>query len=112
MSARILRAEMVTLFPALQDIEVTHSWTGHLGLSFDALPHLGQCKGLYYALGYSGHGVALSAHLARHVAEWMAGRNCESVFRKIPHPTRFFYRGRPWFRPLLGAALRLLDWVT
>lgn len=110
-SARLLREGMVRTFPALKDVAVTHSWTGHLGLTFDGLPHIGQVKGMYYALGYCGHGVALSAYLARHVAELMAGKRSSSVFMQIKHPTYFFYRRRPWFRPLVASALRVVDWL-
>ena len=111
-SAAILRDAMVAVFPALHDTPITHSWSGNLGVSFDALPHIGRVNGIHYASGYSGHGVALSATLAQHVAELMAGKRDRSVFMEIKHPTRFFYRGRPWFRPLLGVGLRIMDRLT
>jgi glycine/D-amino acid oxidase-like deaminating enzyme len=111
-SAELLQRQMVTVFPALASVPVTHSWSGHLGLSFDALPHLGRVEGMFYALGYSGHGVALSAYLARDLAEMIAGRRTKSPFSELPNGSRFFYRGRPWFRPLLAAGLRVADWLT
>lgn len=112
LSAHILREAMVEMFPILRDIPVTHSWSGHLGVTFDGLPHLGRVEGIHYALGYSGHGVALSTYLAKEVAELMAGKHNSSVFLEIAHPTRFFYRGRPWFRPLMGKVLKMMDWVS
>lgn len=108
-SARVLHRDLAAMFPALADVPVTHSWSGRLGVTFDALPHIGRVDGVWYALGYCGHGVALSALLAEHLAQLIAGRRDGSVFMDVPHPTRFFYHGRPWFRPLLGAGLRLLD---
>lgn len=108
-SAALLQQDLVAMFPALRGIPVSHSWSGCLGVTFDALPHIGRSDGIWYALGYCGHGVALSSLLADHVAHLIAGRRDTSVFMEIPHPTRFFYRRRPWFRPLLGAGLRLLD---
>lgn len=111
-SARLLKKAMVRTFPALSDVDVTHSWSGHLGLTFDTLPHLGRVDGIHYALGYSGHGVAVSSVLGAHAAELLAGRRETSPFLDIPHPTRFFYWGRPWFRPILAAGLRVMDWVT
>ncbi len=111
-SAEILRRGMVELFPVLKDVPVTHSWSGHLGVSFDALPHIGRVEGIHYALGYSGHGVALSAYLGQHLAEMLAGRRKSSPFSDVRAAARFFYRGTPWFRPLLGAGLRIADWLT
>ena len=48
-----LRAAMIRVYPQLRDTPITHSWSGHLGLTFDTLPHLGRVDGLHYALGYS-----------------------------------------------------------
>lgn len=108
-SARRLRERLVQVFPPLRDVPITHSWSGHLGLTFDALPHIGQVDGMHYALGYSGHGVALATYLGLHAAELIAGQRTTSPFLEIPHPTRFFYRQRAWFLPLLAAGLRLMD---
>lgn len=108
-SAALLRRDLVAMFPALADTPVTHVWSGRLGATFDAMPHIGQVDGIWYALGYGGHGVALSTLLAEHVAHLIAHKRDDSIFRQIPHRTKFFYRGRPWFRPLLGAGLRLMD---
>jgi hypothetical protein len=47
--------------------------------------------------------------LADDVAHLIAGRRETSIFAEVPHKTHPLYRGRPWFRPLLGAGLRLLD---
>lgn len=112
MSARILRKAMVQMFPILRDVAVTHSWSGHLGLTFDTLPHIGRVDGVHYALGYSGHGVAVSAIVGAHVAELLAGQRTTSPFLEVQHPTHFFYRGRAWFRPFLAAGLRIMDWIT
>lgn len=54
---------------------------------------------------------AVSAIVARHAAEMIAGMRPSSVFSEIEHPTYFFHRGRPWFRPILGATLRVMDWL-
>ena len=108
-SAAILQRDMVAMFPALAGVEISHSWSGQLGVTFDSMPHIGRQDGLWYALGYGGHGVALSTLFADHVAHLIAGKRDSSVFMDIPHATRFFYRGNPWFRPMLGWGLRALD---
>ncbi len=111
-AARTLRRQMVSLFPELRDVPLTHCWSGQLGFTFDALPHIGRLRGAYYTLGYGGHGVALANQLGVEVAELIAGKRNQSLFQEIPHPTRFFYRGRAWFRPVLAARLRFLDWIS
>ncbi len=108
-SAALLQKDMCEMFPQLASLAVTHSWNGQLGVTFDALPHIGKVDGIHYALGYGGHGVALSIVLADHVSELIAGKRQHSLFSEISHPTYWFYRNKPWFRPFLGLGLRILD---
>ncbi len=111
-NARRLREVLVRAFPQLRDTPISHSWSGHLGLTFDTLPHLGRVNGLHYALGYSGHGVALATLLGMQAAELLAGRRTTSPFLEVTHPTHFFYRGQAWFLPFLEIGLRAIDWLT
>ena len=111
-SAEDLHADMAKMFPRLADVELTHSWSGQLGVTFDAMPHIGKQAGVWYALGYGGHGVALSTLFAEHVAGLISGARDSSIFMEIPHQTKFYYRGNPWIRPLIGAGLRLADRFT
>ncbi len=68
-SARILRDGMIEVFPQLKDANVAYAWGGTLGFTFDLMPHAGQIDGMYYALGYAGHGVALATYLGTRMAE-------------------------------------------
>lgn len=55
-------------FPGLADTPVTHRWTGTLGITFDRVCSMGVTgphRNVYYALGYSGHGLALGALAGR-----------------------------------------------
>ena len=108
-SARNLQRRMVEIFPQLRHVPVTHSWTGRLGLTFDLVPHIGRIGGVYYALGYGGHGVALSNYLGKEVAELIAGQISHSPFAEISHQTYFFYKRKPWFLPAAAAYYRFLD---
>ncbi len=107
-----LRREMTAIFPALAETRISHCWSGRTGFSFDGLPHLGRLRDAHYALGYGGHGVALSCRLGAEAAEWILGTRTESPFLAAHHPTSVFYRRRPWIRPLLGAWLRARDWLA
>jgi glycine/D-amino acid oxidase-like deaminating enzyme len=110
-SARDLRSRLLEFFPQLGPFETTHVWGGKLGATFDLLPHIGHHDGIWYAMGYGGHGVALGTYLGDEVASLMAGETEHSPFAEIPHPTRWYYRRRPWFLPLGALAFRALDVV-
>ncbi len=107
-----LRQAMLEVYPQLRDVPITHSWSGHLGLTFDTLPHIGRVDGMHYALGYSGHGLALATYLGVQSAELLSGRRATTPFLEVKHPTNLFYRGQAWFIPLLEVGLRALDLLT
>lgn len=97
-SGAILKRLLDNLFPTMKEVKVTHSWSGLTGMSRDELPHLGQHEGLYFALGYSGSGVAMAPYLGHKIALRLLGDGeGESPFAQTPHPTVPFYNGRPWF---------------
>jgi glycine/D-amino acid oxidase-like deaminating enzyme len=113
-SAEILRQGMLQVFPQLAGIPVDYCWGGTLSFTFDMMPHAGQKDGLYYALGYSGHGVAFSTHLGRLVAEQMLDLPVDNPIAELPFPGAplGLYNGLPWFLPFAGAWHKVLDWVT
>jgi glycine/D-amino acid oxidase-like deaminating enzyme len=108
-SARRLRARMIEVFPELGPAAITHSWTGRLGLTFDLMPHIGRVDGIYYALGYCGHGVSIATYLGAEAGLLLSGQKTESPFMTIPHETRFYYRGQAWFLALAAAFYRVRD---
>jgi glycine/D-amino acid oxidase-like deaminating enzyme len=104
-----LRHQLLGYFPDLADVEITHAWGGKLGVPFDLIPHMGQIDGVWYALGYAGHGVGLSTLMGHELAGMMLGEDPPSSFTKVPHPTRFYYRGKPWFLTPASILYRTLD---
>jgi glycine/D-amino acid oxidase-like deaminating enzyme len=108
-SARNLNARLVEIFPQLRGVPVTHTWSGKLGITFDLMPHIGRANGIYYALGYGGHGVVLSGYLGREAADLISGKLQRSPFADIPHQTSIFYHGNAWFLPLVAMYYRVLD---
>ena len=113
-SAEILRRGMIEVYPQLHDARVEYVWGGTLDFAFDIMPHAGQLDGMYYALGYAGHGVAMATWQGQKIAELMAGDKPENPFVGIPFPGAplGLYNGRPWFLPLAGAWYKFLDWVS
>jgi glycine/D-amino acid oxidase-like deaminating enzyme len=111
-SADILRREMIQVYPQLEDVKVEYAWGGTLGFAFDLMTHVGEMDGIYYALGYAGHGVAMGTYLGKTVAEAMLdGTIKEHPFAAFPFPKAplGLYNGFPWFLPLVGVWHKFLD---
>ena len=111
-SADILRREMIEVFPQLRDAEAEYAWGGTLGFAFDLMAHAGEIDGMYYALGYAGHGVAMGTYLGKTIAEAMLeGTIKDHPFAAYPFPGAplGLYNGNPWFLPVVGAWHKFLD---
>ncbi|HEX4784843.1 MAG TPA: FAD-binding oxidoreductase [Candidatus Sulfotelmatobacter sp.] len=113
-SAEILRRGMIEVYPQLSDAKIDYVWGGTLDFAFDIMPHAGQLDGMYFAVGYAGHGVAMATYQGQKIAELMAGDKPENPFVGIPFPGAplGLYNGRPWFLPFAGAWYKFLDWVS
>jgi glycine/D-amino acid oxidase-like deaminating enzyme len=113
-SADILRRGMIDVYPQLRDAKIEYVWGGTLDFAFDIMPHAGQMDGMYYAVGYAGHGVAMATYQGQKMAELIAGDKPENPFVGIPFPGAplGLYNGRPWFLPFAGAWYKFLDWVS
>jgi glycine/D-amino acid oxidase-like deaminating enzyme len=113
-SAEILRRGMIDVYPQLRDAKIDYVWGGTLDFAFDIMPHAGQLDGMYYTLGYAGHGVAMATYQGQKVAELIAGDEPENPFVGIPFPDAplGLYNGKPWFLPFAGAWYKFLDWVS
>ena len=113
-SAEILRRGMIDVYPQLRDVKVEYVWGGTLDFAFDIMPHAGQIDGMYYAVGYAGHGVAMATYQGQKMAELIAGDKPDNPFVGIQFPGAplGLYNGRPWFLPFAGAWYKFLDWVS
>jgi glycine/D-amino acid oxidase-like deaminating enzyme len=113
-SAEILRQEMIEVYPQLRDAKIEYVWGGTLDFAFDMMTHVGEADGIYYSLGYAGHGIAMATYLGKTVAEAILKGNIkEHPFNLFPFPAAplGLYNGFPWFLPLAGAWHKVLDWV-
>jgi glycine/D-amino acid oxidase-like deaminating enzyme len=113
-SAEILRRGMISVYPQLRDARVEYVWGGTLDFAFDIMPHAGQIDGMYFAVGYAGHGVAMATYQGQKIAELMSGDKPDNPFLGIPFPGAplGLYNGKPWFLPFAGAWYKVLDWVS
>src|SRR5258706_1078544 len=113
-SAEILHREMIEVYPQLKDVNVEYVWGGTLDFAFDMMTHVGETEGIYYSLGYAGHGVAMATYLGKTVAEAMMNGNIkEHPFAQFDFPRAplGLYNGYPWFLPFAGAWHKILDWI-
>ncbi|MFZ0142710.1 MAG: FAD-binding oxidoreductase [Candidatus Sulfotelmatobacter sp.] len=112
-SAEILRRGMIDVYPQLRDTKIDYVWGGTLDFAFDIMPHAGQIDGMYYAVGYAGHGVAMATYQGQKMAGLMSGDKPENPFVGIPFPGAplGLYNGKPWFLPFAGMWYKFLDWV-
>ena len=111
-SGRILRDAMVHTFPQLANTRVDYCWGGQVDMSLDRLVHAGQHDGVYYSMGYAGHGVQMATYMGRQMAGYMSGVRdaniwSDLVFRRIPG-----HFGPPWFLPVAGAYYKFKDRVS
>jgi len=113
-SAEILRLGMIDVYPQLRAIKVEYVWGGTLDFCFDIMPHAGQVDGIYFALGYAGHGVAMATYQGQKMAQWIAEGKTDNPFAQIKFPGAplGLYNGKPWFLPFAGAYYKILDWVS
>jgi glycine/D-amino acid oxidase-like deaminating enzyme len=111
-SARILHRDLLAIFPQLREVEVEYAWGGTLDIAFDVMPHASTQDGLQYALGFAGHGVAMATLLGTLTGDAMAGVRADHPFRRALPAGPRWYRGNPWFLPLVGMWQRMLDRIA
>jgi gamma-glutamylputrescine oxidase len=69
-----IRPNMEKIFPALTGVKIDYAWSGNCAISFSRVPQLGRLgEKVYFAHGYSGHGVVGSHLFGRILAEAVDG---------------------------------------
>ncbi|HHG89131.1 MAG TPA: FAD-binding oxidoreductase [Devosia sp.] len=69
-----LRRNLVKVFPQLAEVKVDYAWSGNFALSFSRMPQIGRLgTNIYFAHGYSGHGVTASHLFGRILSEAVDG---------------------------------------
>ena len=105
-----LRDNLVEIFPELADVELSHSWWGYTGYSFDFLPHLAIHDGIHYATAFCGSGVVWAPWIGRKAALRILGDSeADTVFTTLGFKGRPLYWGKPWFLPAVIAWYGIKD---
>jgi gamma-glutamylputrescine oxidase len=106
--AGIVRPRMLKVFPSLQNVAIEFGWSGTVGITRTRMPHFGTLSPrLYFAHGYSGHGVALATLGGKALAEKVLG-NGDRFETLARVPAQKFPGGQLLRKPMVTAALLCL----
>jgi glycine/D-amino acid oxidase-like deaminating enzyme len=109
-SGAILQASLAEIFPQLAHVPVDYCWGGLVDMTKDRFPRAGRNDdGLWYAMGYSGHGAQMSGYLGSLIAEAMLGKEDRNPLKGLGWPAVPGHLGQPWFLPMVGLYYKLLD---
>lgn len=108
-SGRILKDALKGIFPQLGDIEVDYCWGGLVDMTKDRFPRAGEADGVYFSMGYSGHGAQIATHMGEIIADQILGRARTNPWASLPWPAIPGHLGQPWFLPLVGAYYKFKD---
>ena len=108
-SGRILQKAMTSVFSQLSDAQVDYCWGGQVDMTLDRLVHAGEHDGLFYSVGYSGHGVQMATYMGKQMAEYMNGVPEANPWRDIAFKRIPGHIGPPWFLPFVGAYYKFQD---
>ena len=103
--AASMKSRMLKVFPQLSEAVIEYAWGGFVGITMNRAPHFGRIgKNIFYAQGFSGHGVALTGLAGKLIAESVAGTSERfDLFSRIPHLS---FPGGPYLRmPALVLAM-------
>ena len=81
-------------------------------MTADRMPRAGERDGVFYAMGYSGHGTQMSVLMGAAMVEVMGGRPLANPWRDMSWPAIPGHFGPPWFMPIVGAWYRLKDRIA
>lgn len=107
------RQALIKIFPQLEDVGITHSWSGNVAFSRRHIPQLFTHNGIHYAVGYCGSGTVWAPWLGKKAAlQILDDPDAKSCFRSEPPPSIPFYNGKPWFIQAVIASYGIQDWLN
>ena len=72
---QFVRKNMLEVYPNLADVGIDYAWGGTLAVTMKRMPHFGRkSPRVYWAQGYSGHGIAMANMGGQLVAQAIAGQ--------------------------------------
>ncbi|MGL5997484.1 MAG: NAD(P)/FAD-dependent oxidoreductase [Pseudomonas proteolytica] len=106
--AAYMRPKMLKVFPQLATTAIEFQWGGKIGITANRFPQVGrlqQYPNVFYAQGYSGHGLNVTHWCARLLAEAIHAGHSQGLetFSQVPHMT--FPGGKALRSPLLALGM-------
>jgi len=85
--SRSIRTRMIKVYPQLGDVGIEYSWGGYVAITVNRAPHFGRTgRNIFFAQGFSGHGIALTGLAGKLIAEALSGTADRfDVFSRVPH---------------------------
>ncbi|WP_439287363.1 NAD(P)/FAD-dependent oxidoreductase [Lonepinella sp. BR2357] len=96
---QVMRKNMLHVFPQLEQTKIDYGWGGPIDMTLNSQPYFGRITpNVYFAYGYSGHGIALTGLAGRIIAESILGDDHRlQVFEKLKIPSVY---GGKWIKNL------------
>ena len=104
--ARLLKRDMLKVYPELRDVKVDYAWGGLMSYARHSMPQIGRLPdGTWHALGFGGHGVGPPTAAGEMIADAIAAGT--------PIPAGFADYGLPpvWGKAGMLAAQMQYNWA-
>jgi glycine/D-amino acid oxidase-like deaminating enzyme len=103
-----MRPKVLKVFPQLEQVKLDYQWGGMIGITANRFPQVGRLKShpnVYFAQGYSGHGLNVTHWSAKLLAEAIHQGESKGLdlFSAVPHLT--FPGGKLLRSPLLALGM-------
>jgi glycine/D-amino acid oxidase-like deaminating enzyme len=103
--ARLLRRDLLKVYPQLRDVRIEYAWGGLMSYARHKMPQIGRsADGIWYAVGFGGHGMAPTTVSGELLAAAIAGEH--------PVPDAFARFGLTPAFGALGLAAAQLTYTT
>ncbi|WP_341318856.1 FAD-binding oxidoreductase [Paraburkholderia sp. IMGN_8] len=103
--ARLLRRDLLKVYPQLHDVRIEHAWGGLMSYARHKMPQIGRsADGVWYAVGFGGHGMAPTTVSGELLAAAISGER--------PVPEAFAAFGLTRTYGALGLAAAQLTYTT
>ncbi|WDU65408.1 FAD-binding oxidoreductase [Pseudomonas poae] len=106
--AAYMQPKLLKVFPQLANAAIEFQWGGKIGITANRFPQVGRLRqypNVFYAQGYSGHGLNVTHWCARLLAEGIHAGASQGldIFSQVPHMT--FPGGKALRSPLLALGM-------
>ena len=100
-----LKKSIRKILPGLEKFKAWCTWSGHVAITVNRFPHIGSIdNNIFFAQGYSGHGLAITTMVGKMLAEVISNQNNNlSLLEKFKHKNFLGFGVRD--KPLLVLAM-------